>query len=260
MNDKKINLTKFEPYIDRAIEGCKKLSFAEKTRGLWSEPEIMDYFLRTSSDEPNSYLASTIKEIFPDSNGKKVLCIGGGTGKLGRNILKVCPNVYVTEIDSSKEMTTQANALAHKNNIDDHFISIEADARSLPFADGEFDYAIAYGVFRYIDSSDHEIVLSEIGRVSDYNFIVSEPILKELIYSLPEKLHGQKTLIKETPVSMFRMSLFYMLFKEYKSNADFKALTDSETDKQTDFIEVLSSAAGMTAGTLYELRVRNEQI
>lgn len=257
MNNKKINLKKFELYKNKAIEECHKLSYVEKTNGLWSEPEIMNYFIRTELDESNRYLASVIKKALPNLNNKKILCIGGGTGKLGRSILEICPDLYINEVDSSKEMVTQANTLAILNGISDHFVSIEANAKSLPFNDGAYDYAIAYGVFRYIDPKDYEEVLLEIGRVSNYNFIISEPLLKELIHCLKDKLSSRETVIKETDVSMFRMSLFYMLFKEYKRDANFKTLVDNELNDKIDFIDVLISIAGMTTGALYELRVTN---
>ena len=257
MSNEEINLKKFELYKNRAIEECQNLSYSEKTEGLWSEPEIMDYFIHTSSDEPNKYFALAVKEILSNLSNKKILCVGGGTGKLGRSILEIYPDSHITEIDSSKEMTVQANILANKKGINNNFISIEANAKSLPFKDGEYDYAIAYGVFRYIESNDYEKVISEIGRVTNYNFIISEPLLKDLIYSLKNKINNHKSAIKETEVSMFRMSLFYMLFKEYKRNINFKLLVDNETTLKINFIKILTSIAGMTTGILYELRVSN---
>jgi len=257
MKNEEIDLVKYGHYKDRAIKECKKLSFIEKTQGLWLNSEIIEYFTRISLDEPNECLASSLRELLPDLNDKKILCIGGGTGRLGRSIIGLCPGVLVTEIDSSKEMVACANRLAIEQNIEDRFISIEADAKSLPFRDCEYDHAIAYGVFRYIHCQDYKKTLSEISRVSGNNFTVSEPVLKDLICILKDYLKDAACSVKETTVSMFRMSLFYMLLKEYKQDNDFKIAVDGEVSQERDYIEILTLIAGMAVGTLYELRVRD---
>jgi ubiquinone/menaquinone biosynthesis C-methylase UbiE len=249
-------LNKFQLYINKATAECQNLSFIEKTQGLWSEPEIIKYLTRISKDEPNEFLAASLQELLPDLNGKKILCIGGGTGKLGRNILNLYPELFVTEVDSAPAMVDCANKLADQEGFRGRFISLKADSRLLPFQDGEYNYAIALGVFRYIDPINQERSFLEISRVSNNNFTIAEPILKELIYSLKDKFRNVNYSIKETPISMFRMSLFYMLFKEYKRNKEFKTIIDSEVDDTNDFIEVLTHVAGMTNGILYELRAR----
>jgi ubiquinone/menaquinone biosynthesis C-methylase UbiE len=157
-------------------------------------------------------------------------------------------------------MVQQANALAFKEALGDRFVSIEANANLLPFNDNEYNYAIAYGVFRYIDSSDYKKTLSEISRVTNRNFTIAESILRELIYTLKDSFALNEYSIKETTVSMFRVSLFYMLFKEYKRNNDFKILIDGEIENGINAIEALTSVAGMASGILYELRVCNRPI
>jgi len=247
---RKVNLEKFCSYKSRAIERCKTMSFAEKSQGLWSNSEIIEYFVRLPLDEPNEHLVLSLKEIMIDLNSKKILCIGGGTGKLGRRIIELYP-------DSSRDMVDRANILASERHIGDSFISIEADVRSLPFNCGEFDYAIAYGVFRYIDSRDQEQAISEIGRVTNNNFTVAEVILKDMIHVLKYCVISAVCSIQETEVSMFRTSLFYMLFKEYKDNEDFKEIVDKNISDEISHIEMLTLIAGTAEGTLYELKVRN---
>ena len=254
MKNSEPNITKFQPYINKVIKKYQKLSFVEKTQGLWSNPEIVEYFGRIGLDGPNKYLSLSLKEIVPDLDNKKILCIGGGIGKLGRHIATIYPKVHVTEIDLSREMVSQANKLAFESNLKERFISIERDVRSLSFKNGEYDYAVAYGVFRYMSFSDQKKALSEISRVTNHNFTVAESILRKLIYDLG-KIIRKNYFIKETEMSMFRVSLFCTLFKEYYENEDFRKMVDSENKR--DKIETLISVAGMTLGTLYELRSYN---
>lgn len=255
-NNFTIDINKFQKYKDNAIEKCKKLSFSEKTQGLWNEPEIIEYFTRIEPEEAVNYIALSIKNL--KLNNKKILCIGGGTGSIGRRILAFRPDLYVTEIDSSLEMVSRANKIANEKNITDHFISIKADAISLPFKDNEYGYVIAYSIFRYINNIDQEKVITEIGRVSDNNFTIAESILKDLIYSLKKIVKGKSDVI-ETQVNMHRVSLFYMLYGEYKINNEFKEIIDDETTKNIDFIDILTNIAGISSGILYELRVCNSE-
>lgn len=254
MKNLESNMVKFQPYINKVIKKSQKLSFAEKTQGLWSNPEIVEYFERIGLDKPNEYLSLSLKEILSDLDNKKILCIGGGVGKLGRHIATIYPKVHVTEIDLSREMVNHANKLAFENDLKERLASAEGDVRSLPFKNGEYDYAIAYGVFRYMNYSDQKKALSEISRVTNHNFTVAESLLRKLIYDLG-KIFQKSSFIKKTNMPMFRVSLFCILFKEYYENKDFRKMIDSENKR--DKIETLISVAGVISGTLYELRLYN---
>lgn len=243
----------FLKYVDEAIKECQQLSFTEKTQGLWGKSEILKYLTELPVDEPTKYLATTLKEILPNMEKKKILCVGGGTGRLGRYIASTNLNSSVLEIDTSSQMVEEANKLAESNS-QNNFVSAVGDARTLPFMDDEYDYALAYGVFRYINEKDQQKVVDEMLRVSKYGAMIAEGKAKDIMYSLRDAINP-KFLIKETQIPMFRMSLFYMLLKKYENDQQFQILVDNKSKNKP--VELLSQLAGTSEGTLYELRLKS---
>lgn len=243
----------FRKYVDEAIEDCQKLSFTEKTQGLWKKSEILKYLAELPVDEPTKYLVITLKEIFPDMEKRKILCVGGGVGRLGRYIAEKNSTSSVSEVDTSIQMVDEANKLAQTNG-QNNFISTVADVRALPFINDEYDYVLAYGVFRYINENDQQKVVDEMLRVSKYGATIAEGKAKDIINHLRDSINPE-LLIKETQMPMFRMSLFYMLLKKYEDDQQFRSLVDQKNKSKP--IELLSQLAGASEGILYELRLKS---
>lgn len=249
-----INKTKpqiFQPYIDATLEKCKKMSFEEKKSVLWERPEIIEYFALLPIDEPTKHIERSLRDELPDLNKKKILIVGGGTGGLGRYIVTKNSGVFIMEIDTSDEMVCEANRLAKEHEAENRYSSIVADAGSIPFADNEFDYSIAYGVFRYINQKDRKKAVDEMSRVSKFGVNISDGRAKDIICSLRDMVNPDLRVF-ETEVEMFRMTLFYMLCKLYETDKVFRGLVDNSSDNPYRFIGKL---AGKSKGKLYELKI-----
>ncbi|HNW71531.1 MAG TPA: class I SAM-dependent methyltransferase [Candidatus Paceibacterota bacterium] len=241
----------FYKYKIKAIKECKTLTYAEKTKGLWKKRAIHEYFDCLKLDDANKKISSLL--LRKKLNGKKILIIGGGTGKLGRNLSNKCNYVKIVEIDSSLSISNHANYLAKKEKLK-NFISINASCQKIPFKDNFFDYVVAYGVFRYIPENDHKISISEIIRVCENSFIISEPAMGNFLLSLKKQIPNSINIkLNKQKITMFRMSLFYMLFKLYKNDKNFKKVVDSKINLKNNFIKIISNIAGTKKGYLYNL-------
>ena len=252
INFKSLN-EEFKSYIDEATKECQKLSFTEKTQGMWGKSEILKYLAKLPIDEPIKYLNESLEDVLPNIEKKKILCIGGGVGRLGKYIAEKNSNSSVLEVDTSIQMVNEANKLAQENG-ENNFISIVADARNLPFKEREYDYVFANRLLRYIDEKDRKIVVSEMLRVSKYGATISEGKAKDIMYSIRD-LINPKLFIKKTKMPMFRMSLFYMLLRKYENDQLFRTLVDKKSNDTS--IEVLSKLAGISDGIFYELRLKS---
>lgn len=239
----------FSNYKSQAIKKCLSMSYKEKVSGLWANPEIYHYFDSFTLDDANTYLSSLVTR---NKTCRKILIIGGGIGRLGRNIARK-KHIQITEIDLSMNMSNHANKLAKDGKLN-NFISMQGDCLNLPFADNAFDCVIAYGVFRYLDVKDYPKAIAEIERVSRKVFIFSEPVLSKIISSIRKKIsHDILTKIEKIPIQMYRMSLFYMLFSQYQKDTTFKKLVDSKIKGDKTYIDILSQIAGTKKGILYTL-------
>jgi len=243
----------FQRYINEAFRECQALSFAEKAQGLWTKPEILRYYAELPADESNIHLAESLAQILPNIEKKKILIVGGAVGRLGRYIAATDSNSSVTEVDTSNKMTDEANRLARENG-QNNFVSIVADARAIPFKDAEYDYAVAHGLFRYLSLEDQQIIVKEMLRVSKYGATIAEGKARDIIYSLKDSI-DPKLLIKETKIPMLRTSLFFMLLKKYENNQQFRLLVNQKNKDKP--IELLAQLAGVSEGTLYELRLKS---
>jgi ubiquinone/menaquinone biosynthesis C-methylase UbiE len=245
----------YKRYVDEALKEAYELSIPQREKEMkefWGTPELLRYLEELPIDEPTKYLTSSISEILPNVKEKKILSVGGGTGKLGRYIASTYRDSSVLEIDTSIKMVGEANRLA-KMNGQNNFISIEADAINLPFKDGEHDYVVAYGLFRHIlNEKDWPIIIREMLRVSKYGITIAEGDEKDVVYSLRD-LVDPTLMVKETQMPMFRMTLFYIILRKYKTDQQFRELIDKNSDNKP--IQLLSKLAGISEKTLYELRL-----
>jgi|SRR3989344_1755503 len=251
MDDISVQIQRF---VDVAIKRCQKLSFKEKTHGIWNKHEIIKYISELPEDTVTQYLANQIHTILGDKESRKILCVGGGTGKLGRAIISRHIKYSVTELDLSEEMVKMANNLAIEHGLKDRYISVKGDICSLPFPDGSFDYVVGHGVFRYLDHEAQEKAFKEMLRVSKNGGIISEGKAKEVMYRIRDVYSPSESVI-ENEMPMFRMSLFYMLYYFYETDSDFKKLVDHSD--HGDHIKTLNRLAGESNGILYELIIRN---
>ncbi|MBI3027803.1 class I SAM-dependent methyltransferase [Candidatus Woesearchaeota archaeon] len=245
-------MSQFQRYIDEAVTECQALSFKEKTEGLWTDPEVIRYFSRLPIDGPNQHLTKSIETVLDGINEPRILVVGGGVGRLGRNISIKIPDSYVVELDSSFGMVQEANIPSvNGDNPVPHFV--QADAFNMPFQHFSFDYAIANGLVRYFDLGEQLDLIERMRRTSRFGVTISEGKAKDIIYRLADNLNGSVQLI-ETEMPMFRMSLFYMLLKSYRQDNEFRARVTLQDKK--DPVAFLAQLAGSSQGILYELRLK----
>jgi len=83
----------------------------------------------------NSFEQGKTVPLFEDVNGKKILDVGAGTGRLAVELAK--KGAIVTALDVSEQML---KILQRKNK---KIITALGDAESMPFADEEFDLVAA---------------------------------------------------------------------------------------------------------------------
>src|SRR3974390_3329707 len=87
--------------------------------------------------------------------GCRILDVGCGTGYFTRRL--ATEGYAVTGLDPDAAMLTYARA--HRSGGEDYLLG---DGRSLPFADGEFDYCVSITALCFI--SDEGAALGEMGR------------------------------------------------------------------------------------------------
>lgn len=103
----------------------------------------------------NSFEQGKIIPLFGDVNGKKILDVGAGTGRLAVELAK--KGAIITALDVSEKML---KILQRKNK---KIITALGDAESLPFADEEFDWVAAE--FLIVHLKNPEIFFDEAYRV-----------------------------------------------------------------------------------------------
>ena len=90
--------------------------------------------------------------------GTRLLDVGCAQGRSTYKL--VDPRLEVVAFDISKRLIRQA---IDRASPEDRVTFIVADATSLPFADGSFDYALTYGVLHHVPDPSH--LCHEIGRL-----------------------------------------------------------------------------------------------
>ena len=96
--------------------------------------------------------------------GERVLEVGCGSGVVLRDLARrVGPNGCAVGLDVSAAFLPIARTLAEREGVAACIELREGDARALPFADQEFDLALAVTVLRHIPGGDQAVV--EMARV-----------------------------------------------------------------------------------------------
>jgi len=103
----------------------------------------------------NSFEKKSLDNILGDLNGKNVLDVGAGTGRLSVKMSRL--GAKVTALDLSEEM------LKILKNKDRKIEIVQGDAESLPFEDGAFDIVTA--VFLIVHLKDPKVFFDEAYRV-----------------------------------------------------------------------------------------------
>jgi SAM-dependent methyltransferase len=112
-----------------------------------------DYFLRSKA----ALLADIIAEHLPDCPAPKVLDVGCGVGALHPLLAPLCGELHGADISAA--CIDQARA----NNPDVRYSAYEG--LTLPYADGQFDIAIAICVMHHVPPADWTAFAAELKRV-----------------------------------------------------------------------------------------------
>ena len=118
--------------------------------------------------------------------GERVLEVGFGSGAVLRELARrVAPDGVAVGLDPSPHFLTIARELAERDGVAERIELHEGDARSLPFADAEFDAVLAVTVLSHVPEGERAIpelarVVRPGGRVGIFDldadsFIVAHP-------------------------------------------------------------------------------------
>jgi SAM-dependent methyltransferase len=126
---------------------------------------------------------------FPIPAGSKILEVGCGTGLTACYLAR--QGYDVTAVDIREDMVKKAQLRAKNNNA---LLRIQqADARELPFGDGEFDCILAESVTIFTDApqalKEYRRVLAKQGTLYDREIIALRPLSWEVKESL-RRLYG----------------------------------------------------------------------
>jgi len=212
-----MNIKKYNLDIAEATTQCEQMSFQEKAEGLWDNDEIIEYFIQIPVDEPTNYLTNSICQLVKDDSESKILVVGGGTGRLGREIVNKSNKIKVYEVDLSQKMVKTANKIAKRKGLEKRFNSYVGDGCNLYFPDKYFNSAVCYSMARYLTTSARLALNEEMYRVCKEGHIIAEGFAEECIQELVAKINKKFTKFGES-MNFFRTSLFFMLYRRYQNN------------------------------------------
>lgn len=240
-------------FVNKIDEWGKTITYEDVKDHIWSDNDLIEYFKHIGVDQPTIYLTSSIEDAIVSSDNSKILVVGDGIGRLSTNIAKTYSNSFVVNIDSSFSMVEIANRLSTKNKLSNRLTNILADARNIPYSNNYFSYSIAYGVIQYLPIEEHIVLFNEIKRVSSNGITIAEASEGDLIKNLSQSINSS---IIETPMEMHRMTLFYLLLLNYRTDKKFKHIVEKEMkDNQMNYVSILANLAGKSNQILYELKI-----
>jgi len=105
----------------------------------------------------NSFEKRKLDDFLKDINGKKILDIGCGTGRIIQDLLD--KGADITGVDVSTEMLKIAEKKFPNSNF------VEADIRELPFKDNTFDIVICTFVIVHLKQVELEGAFDEVYRI-----------------------------------------------------------------------------------------------
>lgn len=102
---------------------------------------------------PDDYRLAGVLDVLGPVAGMRILDLGCGKGRFARALRD--RGAIVTGIDLSAAMLAEAGGIAR----------VRGSARSLPFASGSFDAAIAVEMFEHLDPGSWPVAIAEARRV-----------------------------------------------------------------------------------------------
>jgi len=154
------------------------VNFAKNAKG--------DLIISKSPLEAHDQLNEIFKSELPCVEGKKILDLGCGLGKMSVYLSK--QGAEVTGIDIGDKLIESAKRLAVHNQVNCKFVI--ADSAHLPFEKEKFDIVICLGVLHHLKQCDVEPTVKEIYRVlkKDGKFFINEPIEESKIFEFFQNL------------------------------------------------------------------------
>lgn len=128
--------------------------------------EAPKYDQKRWSSRVGQYIDQTQKDIvramLPDVSGRKILEIGGGTGRF--SLLLAMLGGEITALDVSREMLNIIKRKAEEANLSEKISMVQADAsQKIPFSNETFDFCIAINTLSHIKNPNN--LLEEVHRV-----------------------------------------------------------------------------------------------
>lgn len=157
---------------------------------------MVDYYMNQASEGP-SPAELKLFSFLPDKGD--VLDIGCGAGRISLYLSSI--GYQVTGVDVSEMLIQSAQVLARQQALNPSFVL--AEGAKLPFADGEFDYVVAFKVLCYIPTRElRSEYLRQIYRLLRPGgmFLLAQPIVPD--EHLGEARDGYYDL---SPASRFEM-------------------------------------------------------
>jgi SAM-dependent methyltransferase len=135
-------------------------------------------------------LFNTLDLCFDDvyREPKRILIVGGCRQiPLAQHLALLLPAAEITLVDSDETVVTEA-----KEAICCRFKFIHAPLEQLPFEENAFDFTVAHNFLAY--PSDWQRALSELGRVTDTNLLISAH--RPLLWKVASRFDGFRTAIE----------------------------------------------------------------
>lgn len=129
----------------------KKIRVLDPLRGYNAAATVYDQ----KEKYLNSFEKGAVLPLLGDINGKEILDVGAGTGRLSVPLQRA--GAHVTAVDVSSEML---KVLSRKNN---RIVTVVGEAEALPFADNSFDIVVA--VFLIVHLKNPQLFFDEAYRV-----------------------------------------------------------------------------------------------
>lgn len=237
-------------------------------KNLWQDENIINYGARLSPDAPILYITKEISKIVSSASHPKILVIGDGVGRLARHLAKTIKSSKIIEIDKSLLMVKKSNKLAKEDKLS-NFRAKCMDATKLSFLSDSFDYAVSFGMSRYLDLKKATVITKEALRVSKRGILLADarnPKKYKGYYSytfseLKDKLNGKNIFCKliTKHMKMYRMSIFYQLYNRYNKDSEFRNKINNIQSKDEDTVSILSQIAGSAIRDYCELKIIKRQ-
>ncbi len=117
---------------------------------------------RYPSEHAVRFLANAVKQLEQIEDGRRLACaldIGCGSGRHAQLLLDTGMRTWACDLSEEAVRLTR-----ERLDLDEKYV-VQASMIDLPYATDTFDVAIAFGVFYYGTTIDHELAVAELHRV-----------------------------------------------------------------------------------------------